>query len=75
MFLTDVQRGISDEFLMSPLTALGIIAAMVLAVLFVLGELTPILNLFHVNEQKSVPGNEFPMDLNSERHWQVLNQS
>jgi hypothetical protein len=59
----------------SPLTVLGIIAAMVLVVLFILGELTPILNLFHINESKDIAGNEFPMDLNSKGHWQVLNQS
>jgi hypothetical protein len=60
---------------MSPVVSLGIIAAMVFLALFIIGELTPILNLFHINEPKSVPGDEFPMVYNDNGHWQVLNQS
>lgn len=51
------------------------IIVIVLVALFIIGELTPILNLFHINEPKSVPGDEFPMVYNGKEHrYEVLNQ-
>jgi hypothetical protein len=54
---------------------LGYIIIMVLVALFIIGALIPILNLFHINEQKSIPGDEFPMDYSGKGDWQILNQT
>jgi hypothetical protein len=45
------------------------------ATLWILGLLSPLLTHRNFNEAQPVPGNEFPMDLSSKGHWQVLNQT